>query len=418
MQGLKGNMRISFVVVSVYICAGEAEAVSGGLNPDVSQGSPGIGNVLEEKGIEYNAGITNLYQQDVHKDARSGEGRYTGSYDIELNADLAELLGLGDAGLYVHGEGSWPREDLDAASIESLFGVNGDAGGRRTLDITEFWYEQSLSNDSLFLRVGKLDVTGGFQCHGCEFSFDGSRYANDETMQFINGALVNNPTIPFPDNGLGAIVHWHAAKRWYMSIGVVDAMADARETGFRSTFHGSDHFFYIFETGVESQLPSSNGPMHGVYRIGVWNDPRPKAHSDSSDEYRDDVGFYVNFDQMLTREDADDDSQGLGLFGRYGYAPGRTNDITDFWSVGLQYRGLIEGRDHDVLGLGFGQGFLSDGASATYSADYESAAEIYYNIAVNERIHISPGIQYVTHPGGSDRINDVAVFGIRLQMTF
>jgi len=40
---------------------------------------------------------------------------------------------------------------------------------------------------------------------------------------------------------------------------------------------------------------------------------------------------------------------------------------------------LLDGRDYDVLGVDFAQGFFSDKASATYTEDYESVLEIYYN---------------------------------------
>ena len=64
-------------------------------------------------------------------------------------------------------------------------------------------------------------------------SFDCSNYANDERTQFLNGALINNPTIPFPENGLGVAVHYGPDKFWYASAAVADARADLRETGFR-----------------------------------------------------------------------------------------------------------------------------------------------------------------------------------------
>jgi hypothetical protein len=64
-----------------------------------------------------------------------------------------------------------------------------------------------LLDGAVLIRVGKLDLTGGFECRGCPVSFDGNSFANDQTTQFLNGALVNNPTIPFPDRGLGAVVH-------------------------------------------------------------------------------------------------------------------------------------------------------------------------------------------------------------------
>jgi len=76
---------------------------------------------------------------------------------------------------------------------------------------------------------------------------------------------------------------------------------------------------------------------------------------------------------MLIKENAGpEDSQGLGTFLRYGYANSKKNDITNFWSAGFQYQGPLDGRDDDVLGVGFAQGFFSDKAPSTYTEDYET----------------------------------------------
>jgi carbohydrate-selective porin OprB len=86
---------------------------------------------------------------------------------------------------------------------------------------------------------------------------------------------------------------------------------------------------------------------------------------------------------MLARENADpEDSWGLGAFFRYGCTNSRENDISNFWSFGFQYQGLIEERDDDVLGIGFAKGVFSDEAYTTYIDDYESVVELYYNARV------------------------------------
>jgi len=176
------------------------------------------------------------------------------------------------------------------------------------------------------------------------------------------------------------------------------------------------------ETGIVPQFDSANGPLQGAYRAGLWYDPQPKANTDYANagkSYRDDVGFYLSCDQMLAKENADaEDSQGLGVFFRYGYANSERNDIADFWSVGFQYQGLLEGHDDDVLGAGFAQGVFSDKASTTYSDDYENALELYCSIRVTPWLNISPSVQYIGNPGGDKTVSDAVVLGVRAQMTF
>jgi porin len=201
--------------------------------------------------------------------------------------------------------------------------------------------------------------------------------------------------------------------------GAADAEADGRETGFRTAFHGGDYFFYILEAGFKSQYDSANGPLKGTYRVGLWNDPQPKANSDSIKNYRDDTGFYISCDQLVYKEKNEpEDAQGLGIFCRYGWADAQKNDLSNFWSAGFQYQGLFEGRDDDIFAAAFGQGFFSDSASSSYTADYESAIECYYSARIAPWLYVSPNIQYVKNPGGSDSVGDAVVLGVRVLAIF
>ena len=419
------SVAILLIVANVCLASHQEEqqgSALGGIcqRSTLTNGFCGLCDKLSDKGIELAFSTTGIYQQNVRGGISTHRraGRMTGSYDLELSADMQKFLGVEGGKFYMLTGGSF-SDGIDGPSVGSFFGVNADAGGNRSMDVAELWYEQALLDNKLSIRFGKLDLTGGFECRGCPVSFDGSSYANDETTQFFNNALVNNPTIPFPDNGLGAIVHYNPIEWWYVSAGIADARADARETGFATTFSRESHFLSIFETGVTPQLDSKNGLLQGAYRIGLWYDPQPKANSDSGKNYRDDAGFYTSCDQMLVKENADaEDTQGLGAFFRYGYAPGKTNDMTNFWSTGFQYQGLFEGRDNDVLGVGFAHGTFSNNASTTYTEDYESVLEVYYNIEVTPWCHIGPDLQYVSNPGGVKDVSDAVILGVRIQISF
>ncbi|MHC4115272.1 MAG: carbohydrate porin, partial [Planctomycetota bacterium] len=188
---------------------------------------------------------------------------------------------------------------------------------------------------------------------------------------------------------------------------------------FRTSFHKEDYYFYVFETGITPRLASDKGPLQGAYRVGIWYDPLPKANADGIKNYRDDAGLYLSFGQTLAKENSEPgDTQGLGAFFRYGYAASKRNNITNFFSAGFQYEGLFEGRDEDVLGIGYAHGTFSDSAKTTYPEDYESVLELYYNAPVTGWLNVSPSVQYVTNPGGSKAAKDAVVFGLRMQMIF
>jgi len=420
-KGIESRISVFLCTVAsltmVGICQGQANENDIWNRDTLTNGFWGLNDQLADEGIELGFGITNVYQANIKggTSTHARRGRHSGSYDLELSVDLQKLLGFETGSIYMLVEGGWPdAEGIDASSVGSAFGVNADAIGNQGPVVKELYYQGPVFSDALTIMAGKIDFTG---------VFDASAYADDECTQFLNAAFVDDPTIPFPDYSLGIVLNWDITDSWYLMGGVADAQANGRETGFRTAFYDEDYFFYALETGITPQLNSSNGAMPGAYRVGMWVDGQNKARFSNSKNYRDDIGVYVSCDQMVYKENSNpEDSQGLGVFGRFGYANSDLNPIGNFWSIGLQYQGLLDGRDDDVLGIGFAQGIFSDYAGANDDADYtenhENALEVYYNAQVTPWLSLSPSIQYISNTGGDETIKDAVVFGLRAQMTF
>lgn len=327
-------------------------------------------------------------------------GRFKGDYAIELAGDMEKFFGL-KGGMYLNAEGSWSKSN-----------------GRRSLDVVELWYEQAFFNETLRLRIGKLDLGGGFECRGCPVSFDGNTYANSDSSQFFNSNLANNPQIPFPEQGLGIMAYYNPVEYWYLGLGVSDAQADARETGFKTTFDGNDEFIYMAETGLTPRITSGNGEMQGAYRVGIWVDATDKARYSDSTIKHNDLGVYASCDQMVFKENNDEeDLQGIGVFGRWGWAKGDLNEVNQFISGGVQYQGILDGRDDDVLAFGVAHGILSDQTGAGVSDDNTTAYEVYYSAVVSDNLTLSPSVQYLKNTDGSG-VGDTTILGVRAFVAF
>ena len=110
----------------------------------------GWGEKLSDQGIEIVLGLTQVYQQNVHGGLATHRrsGRYAGSYDLEIGLDMQKLLGIEGGSVYMLAEGGW-SEGLNESSVGALGSVNADALGYRALDLTEFWYQQSLANEQI-----------------------------------------------------------------------------------------------------------------------------------------------------------------------------------------------------------------------------------------------------------------------------
>ncbi len=365
-------------------------------------------------GIDICFGLTSLYQANIHGGLSTNDrkGRFAGRYDLELSADLEKMLGIRGGLLFIKGWGGWPDTGIDEKTVGSAWGINGLSIGNRSMDIVELFYEGPLFNDNLGIMIGKLDFTG---------LFDATEYADDECTQFLNMAFINDPVIPFPEQGLGVALNWNITDSLYLMAGATDAQADSRETGFRTAFQGEQNFFYVLEGGKFLEINSLNGYMPGTYRFGFWIDQQDKDSMSTGKTIRNDSGFYLSFDQMLYKEDSrPNDSQGLGCFARYGWANSEYNSITNFFSLGLQYQGLFAEKNYDVCGLGYSRGFFSNRDSINYPEDYESVLEAYYNFHLSPLLIISPSMQYITGPsnGEGSEISDAFVIGIRLTMMF
>lgn len=406
---------VTFLLGLAGICQAENDSIWE--RETLTNGFWGLNDELADSGIELGFGLTSVYQTNVKGGTSTNErrGRHLGRYDLEMSADLEKLLGIEGGSFFVHGWGGWPNEEgVDGHSVGSALGINAVSVGNRGMDIVECFYEGPLFSDNLTLAIGKLDFTG---------IFDASEYADDECAQFLNASLVDDPTIPFPQQGLGVVLTWDITDSWYIMGGIGDAQADSRETGFRTALHKEDYYFYALETGITPELNSANGAMPGAYRVGMWVDGQNKARFSNDKNHRDDTGVYLSCDQMLYKENSDaDDSQGLGVFGRFGYANSDLNPIGNFWSIGMQYQGLLDGRDDDIVAIGFAQGIFSDYAGANDGGDYtenhENVLEAYYNAQITPYLVFGPSIQYISNTGGDKTIKDAVVFGLRAQMTF
>lgn len=375
---------------------------------------------LEQRGIDFGVSMTAIYQHNAHGGLQTHGGhRITGSVDWELTLDT-EGLGLWPGGtLFAAAESSW-NDGIGGDRVGNLFGVNTDAAGDRAILVAELWYEHVFWEGKARFRAGKMDVG---------VDFDTNAYANDETAQFLNPALVNTGNIPMPDLGLGVQLLIEPLDWLYVGIVAADAQADGRETGLRTAFHDEDHFFVALEIGFLPLWQTAGGNLPGGYRFGIWYDPQPKDRFFNDlggrltivPRKRDDMGFYFNMDQMLFKEKPQDDSdtQGMGMFCRYGFAHDDVNEVEHFWSIGVQYQGLIPTRDDDVVAFGVAQGILSDRMALQGDTPHqETVLELYYSMQITPWLALTPDLQWILDPGGMGTGRDSVVAGLRAQISF
>jgi len=336
----------------------------------------------------HNANHTSTKNEDVI------DGSY--SIDLEIEKEFKEI----DSRAFMHleiGEGAGVEDELIIFS-----NVNKDANTDTNLRISEVYYEQNFFNKKMALTFGKLDPT---------VYLDTNALANDETTQFLARIFRNSPAIEFPDNSAGIRLNLAPLDFFDIELGIFDADSDWEDM-FDNVFFGNQINFKPKFFGKE-----------GNYRFIGWLDDRNHTKwLDTEKDKEENYGIGISFDQKLT--------DNLACFLRYAwqnpkiYLTGSDFSLEHSWSTGLQIKGDLWKREKDILGLAIGQAIPSKDykrADPTRDAKSEGHFEVYYNIRINEHLHLSPDFQIIWNPYGDDvenRKDTITVFGLRGQVDF
>jgi len=357
--------------------------------------------VLAPNEFKTKVSLTHVWQGAVGGINTKNADRINGLYDFDLyyllSAEESEKRN-GDYILVAVSTQAAFGNGLNDSKVGSFFEINETAKGDLNLIVDKLFVEFTALDRLFTIDVGKLDLV--------DF-FDTSAVANCEKSQFLAAPLVNNSAIPFPSKGLGLRVLYEPSNFWYAQAVIADAQADKRETGFNTAFHDEDYFFSMAEIGIRPNLLN----MPDAYRLIAWYDPQDKPYLDDSGNFkRDDLGLALSFDQKIT-----DDTT---VFFRYGWADDKVNEVEDFISFGGQIQGLIDGRDSDILAMAYVNGLRSpEGLSGSAERQIDMV-EVYYDIKINNNIHLTPSIQFVMDPGGVTNESPATVLGLRSRIKF
>ena len=220
-----------------------------------------------------------------------------------------------------------------------------------------------------------------------------------------------------------------------------------------TAFRLSDGVLAFLEAQYAINQSKDAEGLPGTYKLGAWYDSQPFAdqHFDRlglsladprsngvARQHNGDWSIYAIADQMLWRRPGTDD-QGLSAFARVMGAPADRN-LVDFDAAGgFSFKGPLEGRDDDQVGLAASYSRISNRASRLDAdflrlvpgrpvRDQESSIELTYMVQVTPWWQLQPDLQYIVHPGGnaplpsdpSQRrtIGNAFVVGLRTSVTF
>ncbi len=343
------------------------------------------------------------------------------SYSVELFLQTSRLvrgeqgvavLGHADAALTVETEklGLWRGGKLYVLG-QSTHGVGintfvGSATSVSNLEaeepftqLTELFYEHSLFDDRLVMRVGKQDANRDFGT---------PRYGGN----FLNNNFGMYPTTPlpsYPTTGLGAVLvvkplSWLSVKAAVYegspavgSFGIDSALAEGAGVTAVAGLAADHRFGEAHRSGGTTSL--------GVWHR--WGELPAVGESPDAETFSTSWGLFVQNDEQLFAHPEDaKNASGLTLITRFAWSQPDRTEIALYGGASLAWHGLGP-RDNDTVGIGFG-------AFTVAGRGVESFVEAFYKLRLTNFFSLQPDVMFYRRPGGDGP--NALVCGVRAKV--
>lgn len=336
-----------------------------------------------------------LYTTDAIANTRGGlrTGEvYSGLLDLVFRTDLS-ALGLDRIGgdIVLHGQnshGGFLRDLVGGTQSNNIDAPPFTA-------MAEYYWERELLDGNGVVRIGR-------QVGAIEFS------VLDVAADFLWGGFIispNNPVPWYPNPTVGITGNVQLTDSVNLALGSFNGGAPDQLSPWGWSRNGQ--VYSVAELTYSYSLGGRPGDIQNGfwYSSGRFDDPA------GGQSYVGNYGYYFGSDQMLFAEQ--DPAQGLAAFFIYSYAPENRNVVEHHFAAGAVYRGLLPGRDNDVLGVGVSTVDFSTNAALPAN---ETVVELFYKTWLGGRILVQPALQILDNPSGvlADSLTAGARLGFEL----
>ena len=370
----------------------------------------GIRSSLSEKGYEFTFEYTAEAFSNVSGGVKNGSvynGLGYGSVDVDAEKVLGwNGVSLRFAALWTHGvsPGQYAGNELAVSNIDAYDGLR----------LHEFYLEKEI--EKLSFKIGNLLADEDFVESAYREVLINDAFG--QTASWSANTLNGGPAFNAP--GLGLRLRYDISETVYLQAGIYDGDVFDDANGDPLINQHGTHFELgngqgwtsLYQIGYNGFNVSDGKDLPGWYRLGAWHHTSEFEKHDGT-KTDGNAGIFASIDKLVFREQ---DEQGLGLFGRVGTAK---RDCSRFhWTMetGMNYRGLIPGRNQDVTSLGYVYGKHSNEIITVKS--HESVLELTYLYQVSPAVYIQPDVQWINRPTGDNTLSDAWAVGLRVGFIF
>ncbi|MFO1057530.1 MAG: carbohydrate porin [Dongiaceae bacterium] len=380
----------------------------------------GLRDQLDEMGIKPRAELTSEMAGNPVGGQRQGF-RYAQELDFGVDLDLDKLAGLTGTEFHLTFT-QYSGHSLSEDRIGNIFSVQEIFDGEADFRISELSIEQTLFDDHLNLKVGRIGAGDDFAVIDVACNFQNEAFCD------IPGPLGENSGFPeAPIVGWGGRIRLELDE-FYVETGAyeVNPTLASPSNSWQFGTKGATGAFIPVEVGWN---PTA-GPfgLSGEYRLGGYYDTSDAedvtAEVTGSDKIRSGRwGLWALAQQRVYREPGST-SRGLTVFGGFVLGDSRTAEIRWFLEGGLVYQGTFAGRDDDSVSLGVAYGHINGRLinaqknASEVEQSGEAVIELNYAAAVTPFFQLTPNLQIVVNPGADSDVPTALVLGLRSQITF
>ena len=259
-------------------------------------------------------------------------------------------------------------------------GITGTAFSDYGWGLTNLYWKQRFDQGRFSFVAGAVDATDYLDIYGL---------INPWTS-FQNLSFLTNPTIPAPNQGLGAAFGAMATDNIYVIGGLADTNGDPNKPGdWFDTFFNDREYFYHLEVGWTTSKDRIY--LDNIHLTGWYANERENALVEDGWGLAFSGAWFVNDTWMP--------------FLRAGYSDGggALLESTVGGGVGYYFK-----ESKDLLGFG-----LSWGRPPESNLDDQYTAELYYRFQLAQNLAITPDVQMIIDPALNPDEDLLWVFGLR-----
>lgn len=292
----------------------------------------------------------------------------------------------------------------------------GNSGSR----LSELYIEKNFKAQGVNVRIGRMGLGTEFNTMACDFQ--GNAFCAAQMGKWQGKLWYNTPVSQW-----GGRVKWQIQPELFTQVGVFEYNPEnaLERHGWNLDTQNADGINILAETVWSPKTAINN--LAGSYRAGLLYNTADDAKNQYDVAYKAGTvgkdrsyGGWLSFEQQLTS--TGEGRRGLHSFGNFTFHDQTTTQVDNSQQLGLKYIGLFDGHPNDILGFAVNRVHVNERYRAPKAAVLNQSAE--YNMELNYSYYptpwlmLRPLVQYVVHPGATNKVDDAFVVGFGSKVIF